>query len=292
MKPSKVDFSRLRTVSIGHVTHDRYGDQIVPGGCAYYGAQTFHQLGAQSQLLTAVGDDFLAQDALAAFDCEVFSGGNTTVFSNLYPPGEPRLQIVETQAPSLVPAQFPAQFRGADVLFIAPVMGELMEPGWVEAAGARVVCAGLQGFLKIGVEPIGGGRRIRARPEMIDLALLRGIYAVFLSEEDVAMVDRPKFLDQIKSAVPIVAVTDGEHGCTIYEDGSSFKIGVFLTDCVDPTGAGDTFAAGMSLGLGLGWATRDAAHLGAAAASVIVEGWGAQTAPNLGKAFERFPQIK
>jgi sugar/nucleoside kinase (ribokinase family) len=291
MNLSTRDFAGLRTLSVGHVTHDRYGDQIVPGGCAYYGAQTFHQLGAQTQLLTAVGDDFLAYEALAPFETHVLTGGNTTVFSNIYPPGEPRLQIVETQAPSLGPAQLPTTFRGADVLFVAPVMGELMEPGWVAAANARVACAGLQGFLKIGAEPLGGGRRVRALPEMIDPALLNGFDAVFLSEEDVAMVGKPDFLRQIISAVPIVALTDGENGCTIYEGGSSFRLGVYPSNSVDPTGAGDTFAAGMSLGLGLGWSTLDAARLGTAAASVIVEGWGAKTAPNLKMAFERFVHI-
>jgi len=98
-------------------------------------------------------------------------------------------------------------------------------------------------------------------------------------------------LDQIISSVPIVAVTDGENGCTIYEGGSSFRLGVFPSNTVDPTGAGDTFAAGMSLGLGLGWSTLDAARLGTAAASVIVEGWGAQTASDLKQTFERFADI-
>ena len=54
----KADLSRLTAVTVGQVTHDRYGDRIVPGGCAFFGARTFQGLGAVSRLLTTVGEDF------------------------------------------------------------------------------------------------------------------------------------------------------------------------------------------------------------------------------------------
>ena len=66
-----------RLITVGHVTHDRYGDDIVPGGCAFYGALTQHGLGAQVHLVTAVGDDFACDDALAGLSCDVQRGGVT-----------------------------------------------------------------------------------------------------------------------------------------------------------------------------------------------------------------------
>ena len=54
----------LRSLSVGQVTHDRYDDAIVPGGCAFFGARCALALGAKSGLLTAVGDDFLCEEDL------------------------------------------------------------------------------------------------------------------------------------------------------------------------------------------------------------------------------------
>lgn len=285
------DFAGLRAVAVGHVTHDRYGDTLMAGGSAFYGAHVFRQFGAQTQLFTAVGEDFECHRDLETFETRVLMGGNTTKFSNFYPTGAARVQTIEAQAPPLLAAQFPPEFRGADVLFIAPVMGETMGPGWVEAAGARVVGVGLQGFLRRGMESYRGGRLIETHPEMFDLSVLRGVDVVFLSEEDVAQVGRSAFVASLMQAVPIVVVTAGDQGCTVYSQGDAHHVGVYPTDAIDPTGAGDSFAAAMSLGLGLGWAPRDAARLGAAAASVIVEAEGAGRASALREAWERLAQI-
>ena len=35
----------LTCLCVGHVTHDRYGDDILPGGCAFYGAKALSALG-------------------------------------------------------------------------------------------------------------------------------------------------------------------------------------------------------------------------------------------------------
>jgi sugar/nucleoside kinase (ribokinase family) len=83
-------FSGLKALSIGHVTHDFYGDRILPGGCAFYGARTLRALGAESKLATAVGRDFACREELDGIDVSSQECEETTIFTNLYPKGKPR----------------------------------------------------------------------------------------------------------------------------------------------------------------------------------------------------------
>ena len=45
-------------VAIGHVTLDRFGDAVRPGGAALFAAVTAHRLGLSAGILTSHGDDF------------------------------------------------------------------------------------------------------------------------------------------------------------------------------------------------------------------------------------------
>src|SRR5262249_60689090 len=45
-------------VAIGHVTLDRFGDTVRPGGAALFAAVTAHRLGLSAGILTSHGDDF------------------------------------------------------------------------------------------------------------------------------------------------------------------------------------------------------------------------------------------
>jgi sugar/nucleoside kinase (ribokinase family) len=42
----------------GHVTLDRYGDELHPGGCVTYAALTFSALGGKAALLSRAGEEF------------------------------------------------------------------------------------------------------------------------------------------------------------------------------------------------------------------------------------------
>ena len=60
---------------------------------------------------------------------------------------------------------------------------------------------------------------------------------------------------------------------------------------MDPTGAGDVFAAAMLLALARGDDPVSAARLGAAAASIVVEGRGGETLARVGEAWERVARV-
>jgi sugar/nucleoside kinase (ribokinase family) len=123
----------------------------------------------------------------------------------------------------------------------------------------------------------------------VDAAALRGVGAVAVGEED--LVDQGDLLDRLVAAVPIVAFTHGKRGCEVIVRGKTSRVGVFATSEVDPTGAGDTFAAGFFFGLARGDAPVDAARLGAAAASIVVEARGGESLARVGEAHARAARI-
>ncbi len=77
----------MSVVIAGHVTHDRYGEDLVAGGCAFYGAHVHAGLGAHVRLVAGVGEDFACDHALTGIERRVRRAGQTTRFTNRYPAG-------------------------------------------------------------------------------------------------------------------------------------------------------------------------------------------------------------
>ncbi len=276
--------SSPRVLVCGHVTLDRYGDTVLPGGSAYYAGQAYRALGARVSVVTAAGPDFPSA-ALTGVEAQVAPAPRTTAFENRYAADGRRSQTVGAVAPPLDPTSLVASWRAVDVLHLAPVIGEVSLRAWREAVRARIVGVGLQGFVRA-VLPGGEVAQPRWEFEPSDLA---GVSAVCVGEDD--LTGQGDLLDRLVAAVPLVAFTKGEHGCELIARGRTQRVGVFCTRQVEPTGAGDVFAAGFFLGLARGATPVDAARLGAAAASVVVEARAGQALGRVGEAYTRLSGV-
>ena len=258
---------------VGHVTHDRYADEVVAGGCAYYGARIYRALGWDVTLCTTVGEDFRCDADLVGLARVERRAGKTTVFTNLYPAQGPRLQRVDAQAGSVVP---PANLPPADLLHLAPVMGEVDLVAWKRWKQSARLAISVQGWIKGAVERDESSEESRTvvpRPWPVTVEELRGIDVACLSEED--LIGQGDLLARLCAAVPVVALTLGARGCELHVDGRRHHVGTYCTVPHDPTGAGDTFAAVFLAHLVQGANACEAAQMGAAAASVVIESKGA-----------------
>ncbi len=274
----------LTVVVCGHVTLDRLGGAVVPGGSAYYAARALAALGARPRVLTAAGPDFPA-DALAGVEAEIAPATRTTEFVNAYAGGR-RTQRVLARAEAIDPARLPAAWRGADALLVAPVLGEC-DP----AALARAVRAPLVGLCVQGlVRAVAADGAVVPRPLGPEAGALAGVTAAILGEDEVAA--EPDLPARLAALVPVVAFTRGALGCEILSGGRTLRVGIHPAREVDPTGAGDVFAAAFVFALARGDPPGEAARLGAAAASVAVEGVGGLALPRVGEAFERAKRVK
>jgi hypothetical protein len=273
-----------RVLVCGHVTLDRYGDALLPGGSAYYAGHAYRALGARVRVATAARPDFPRQ-ALAGLEAEIAPAPRTTSFENRYGADGHRSHSVSAIAPRLDASRLASPWRTTDLLHLAPVVGEVDLRAWLGAVSARLVGLGVQGCVRA-VLP--GGQVAQPRWEF-DRADLAGVSAACLGEDDLE--GQGDLLDRLAEAVPIVAFTHSGRGCDVIVHGSTRRLGVYRTREVEPTGAGDVFAAGFLLGLVRGDDPVEAARLGTAAASVVVEGRAGKTLGRVGEAYARLASV-
>ncbi|MBN2343860.1 MAG: hypothetical protein JXX29_21510 [Deltaproteobacteria bacterium] len=283
---------QLKTATVvGQITHDRY-DRLHPGGCAFFAAKTIAALGAKTSLLSAVGLDFQFDAQLEGIDRLFEIGAHTTTFTNVYPATGPRLQYVSARAPMISKTLLPKKWRFPDLMLLAPVMGELDGFSWRTVRDSAHVALFLQGFMKRDIDTVRSNRKLVVPLEnAFNFDILNRVDSVFLSEEDIELFASSRFVDELVARVPIVAVTRGAQGSTLYHKGARTEVGIFPVKCIDPTGAGDTFGAATAMALAAGSDVETAGRLGAAAASVIVEGKGSERLNDIPLAWERESHI-
>jgi len=261
----------MRALAVGHVTLDVYPDGLKVGGSVAYAARTWQALGADVQVITAAGAD------LPETGFEVRPSAETTRFSNTYDSQGNRRQLLVAQADALVADEV----APADVAFLCPVLGDFAPRPWIAGlAGVPLLGAGLQGWLK----HAGPGGEVEYGPRS-DPADFQGVDVAFLSEEDLA--GRLDWLDRLCSVVSTVYFTQGRAGARVFHRGLVHHIGPCPAREVDPTGAGDTFAAATLWALARGEAVVEAGRWGAAAASITVEHLGVAPVEALRQTAER-----
>ncbi len=270
----------LRALAVGHSTLDRYGDDLLPGGSAWYGARVFSALGADVSLHTAhgPGGDSNAFDGLAVTRTP---SEHWTVFTNRHDSQGRRTQHVETEASPIPPPASPPR-PTPDVLFLAPVFGELSLSAWVEAVPAPLVGMGCQGWLKCRVpaqSDAGPSLVVPSRWPWSDADLGR-VHVACLSIDDVG--GDSEILNRLIRIVPLVALTLGARGCLLFERGRGTHVPAASASEVDPTGAGDTFAAALLMGLAEKRTPLDAARRAAVCAARVVEAQAGLALPSLG----------
>jgi sugar/nucleoside kinase (ribokinase family) len=95
---------------------------------------------------------------------------------------------------------------------------------------------------------------------------------LFVSDEDLAR--HPEQVDAWIADVPVVAVTHAGRGATVHHNGTQGAIAGFPAKEVDPTGAGDVFAAAFLVRYHESHRVDEAARFASAAAACSVEGTG------------------
>jgi sugar/nucleoside kinase (ribokinase family) len=106
-------------------------------------------------------------------------------------------------------------------------------------------------------------------------AALAGVHVLFLSEHDLPPSSAGP--DALLQYVPIVAVTRGWRGVTILTRDARHDVPALPREEVDPTGAGDVFAAAFLVRYHETGDPIEAAAFASCAASCAVEGIGAST---------------
>jgi sugar/nucleoside kinase (ribokinase family) len=235
--------SPITYLAIGHIAKDLVPDGWRLGGTVSYATLTAHALGYRPGVVTSYGDD-LDLGPLAGFACARIASPVTTTFENIYSlPPNGRTQFIRARAAPLTPAAIPTEWRRSPIVHLAPLAQELRPEIACHFEGAFV---GLtpQGWLR---QWDRDGRVTNdGWPQAQEI--LPCLTATVLSLEDLR--NDWALAERWAAAARVLVVTQGARGCTVFVRGERARHFPAPPEIeVDPTGAGDIFAAAFFIHL-------------------------------------------
>lgn len=267
----------LDFLAVGHVTVDRLDSGRRLGGAAAYAALTASRLGAKAGIVTAAAGDFPFWSPLVTAGVEILAvpSSRSTAFDNRYRGGERVQRVLDVAAPIdgwRLEAAAGRLSERASVLY-CPVVHEIPD------SLTRLSRQGLtgvvpQGFFRAWSED--GLVTPRDWSDAEAQAALAGADIVCMSERDAPA---PEALAEDFVGRAFI-ITRGAKGCRIYASGDIYDFDAFPADEMDPTGAGDVFAAAFLVAAAEGRSIPRAARFAAVAAALAVEGDGTSAIPN------------
>jgi hypothetical protein len=228
-------------------------------------------LGARPRLVSTVGVDFERNEELQGLEMLLTVRDRTTTFENSYASGTTRVQRVGAVGGAVTPRSLPLEWRKADLLFLAPVIGEVDARVWLDAVDAPLVGLGLQGFLKGLGQFDGLLRSVVPRPFELGDDVLERVGVAFLSGDDLAELAPRDLLERLRRVVPVVVLTEGTRGSHVWTRSRTYKVGTFPIVARDPTGAGDVYAAAFLVAMSEGAGPGDSGGGAGGAPTHVVE---------------------
>jgi len=268
-------------LAIGHVARDEFEGELTwrLGGTALYAAATAARLGTPTALVTRVGpiekpalEDRCAQLGITL---HALPSSTTTTFAFRYVEGR-RLMRLKARARGISPSDVPPEWRGARAVVLGSIAHEL-DRSLFATTSPRATVLVAQGYLREWAAD--GAIRPHEWEDADEIVPL--VSAVVISEDDVAGdLSAPRRWARNGR----VYVTLSERGALVLERGSETTIPGYRAErVVDPTGAGDAFAAGLAIALGDGRPPDDCARFANAVASFAVEGVGMESLAQLAR---------
>jgi sugar/nucleoside kinase (ribokinase family) len=223
---------------IGHLTRDLLPNGSVLGGTAAYSSLTARALGLRVGVLTSCEDCYAMPELdQAGIRVVGFHADETTTFENIQTPTG-RVQILHHVAPSLDFSMVPEPWRNAPIVHLGPVAREV-DPTLARSFPESFVGLTPQGWYRTWDEK--GHVSFTEWPEAS--FVLQQADAAVISVEDVR--GNEAIIEDMASSIRVLAVTEGANGARLYWNGDVRRFRPPSMLEVDPTGAGDIFAAGF-----------------------------------------------
>jgi sugar/nucleoside kinase (ribokinase family) len=243
--PNLIPLEPVDYLVVGHVAHDLTPHGPLLGGTAAYSALTARALGYRVGIVTVSGPE----TSLAPLqDIPVVSleSPNSTTFENIYTE-HGRIQYLRAQATRIDLTRVPEVWRRASIIHLGPIANE-MDAFLPEGFSTGLLGLTPQGWMRKWDEE---GRVSRAEWTNADFAMARAS-AVVISREDVDGND--EIIEHMAQQTRILVVTENAAGAVLYWNGDRRRFRASQVTEVDPTGAGDVFAAAFFTRL---FTTRD-----------------------------------
>ncbi|HLF71460.1 MAG TPA: PfkB family carbohydrate kinase [Dehalococcoidia bacterium] len=250
---------------MGHIVKDIVPGGWRPGGGAYYAAAQAARFGLEVVVVTSCSPEIEPAKLLPRVDWQIVPSETSTTFENSYADGK-RSQRILAQAQRISLADIPADWREAPMSLVTPVFEDVDDdlPAALNT-GHNLVGVGGQGWLRRLDGDVVKPKRVKTGPWLAG-------DVVFVSDEDV---EHEHDVQAWRSRVPVVILTRAHRGCTVWTRGSRHEIPALEVEEVDPTGAGDVFAAAFLIRYREIHEARTSAIFASAAAALAISGVGA-----------------
>lgn len=230
---------------IGHITRDLTNEGARLGGTVTYAALTAHALGLRVGIVTSWGSD-LPLGPLGRIPIVNLPSERSTTFENISSP-QGRVQVIHSVANSLDLNLIPDPWLKAPIVHLGPVAQEV-EPSLIRHFPNALIGITPQGWLRSWNNH---GRVIFSEWPEASFVLGQAGAAV-ISVEDVG--NEEERIEEMASYSRLLAVTENIEGARLYWSGDVRRFRAPETSEVDPTGAGDIFAAAFFFRM---YTTRD-----------------------------------
>ena len=219
---------------VGHITRDVTPAGNLVGGTVSYSGRIAHALGCQTAVLTSCEPDYAGLQELADLVVEVIPSAHTSTFENIYKE-DGRTQMLYTVADDIGPEKLPLAWANPAVVHLGPLTNEV-DPAIIHQFPNSIIGLTPQGWLRRWTED----RRVYTRdwPDAEQYLPLADV--VILSEEDLL---NDEMLPRYRQAASLLILTENAQGCTVFAGDEVRRIPAPGVSEVEPTGAGDIFAA-------------------------------------------------
>jgi sugar/nucleoside kinase (ribokinase family) len=224
-------------VVVGHVCQDILpGGGLGLGGSVSYAATAALQMGCRVGVVTSAGPGLELTDTLPDAQIVCHRSESTTIFENIYHNGK-RTQYLHQRADVITGDHIPVAWRSAPMVYLGSIDQEIDAGVFHCFSPDSLICVMPQGFFRRWDE--------RGLVSFIEWTppedVLRRIDVLVISELDVP--DPEQQVREWQDLVKVMVVTRADRGATVYRAGECCHHPARLTQQVDPTGAGDVFAA-------------------------------------------------
>ena len=262
-------------LAIGHFCQDVTPNGYTIGGGAAYSTVTARNLGLGTHAVTSVAEDFNRKNpVLDRINVTYHDSIETTIFDNQYDQYGKRRQMILGIGDKLQPSHIPIELQNTGIVYLCPIADEV-DPELVRCFKHSLIGVTPQGWMR----QWGSSRQVR--PKRWDMAekILSHTDILVLSDEDILA--NPKDLDKYIQWTKIVVLTRGKNGAILYENGQVIESSSYSVKEVDPTGAGDVFAAAFLINYYDTGSSVSALNFPHCVASFAVEGRGLTAIPTL-----------
>lgn len=230
IKTEKLDY-----LVIGHITRDIVGDHFMSGGTVTYSSLCAKNLGYRTGIVTAGETNLKLPDELKSIPFFLKESLVTTTFENI-DTDHGRDQFLHEVALPIYGHDIPHLAHTPSIVHLGPMADE-MDVRILDAFPDSFICLTPQGWMR----RRGTNNLVHYKDWENAESFLRRADAIVLSIEDVR--GNRKLIEDYASKTKMLVLTEGYNGASVYWHGDVRNFSAPKVPTVDPTGAGDIFAA-------------------------------------------------